>query len=222
MNCEIKAIETVYKGYRFRSRLEARWAVFFDALGLKWSYEVEGFQLPSGWYLPDFWIDYECAEPGWGFFIEIKPRSLSEDESRLLAELAEHSGHRCYSLAGNTWPGEYKCSVFQHHRNGIPCKIPAVVGTIYTMKSVFNTSFDDGGSGYVHEYHEDCPCLIVGERGEDTRREDDEWGMPDQSPMLRPTLPFPMPANFHCRGHNLLSKAFTAARQARFEHGETP
>lgn len=30
----MKAIETRYKGYRFRSRLEARWAVFFDALGL--------------------------------------------------------------------------------------------------------------------------------------------------------------------------------------------
>ena len=27
---DIKAIETYYKGYRFRSRLEARWAVFFD------------------------------------------------------------------------------------------------------------------------------------------------------------------------------------------------
>ncbi len=31
---EIKAIETRYKGYRFRSRLEARWAVFFDALSV--------------------------------------------------------------------------------------------------------------------------------------------------------------------------------------------
>ena len=31
---EIKAIETYYKGYRFRSRLEARWAVFFDAAGI--------------------------------------------------------------------------------------------------------------------------------------------------------------------------------------------
>jgi hypothetical protein len=27
----IQAIETVYRGHRFRSRLEARWAVFFDA-----------------------------------------------------------------------------------------------------------------------------------------------------------------------------------------------
>lgn len=31
-----KAVETVYKGYRFRSRLEARWAIFFDSLGIKW------------------------------------------------------------------------------------------------------------------------------------------------------------------------------------------
>lgn len=36
----IKAIETSYKGYRFRSRTEARWAVFFDALGVRWEYEA--------------------------------------------------------------------------------------------------------------------------------------------------------------------------------------
>ena len=41
----IKAIETSYKGYRFRSRLEARWGVFFDALDIKWEYESEGFDL---------------------------------------------------------------------------------------------------------------------------------------------------------------------------------
>lgn len=37
---EIKPIQTRYKGYHFRSRLEARWAVFFDALGIAWKYEV--------------------------------------------------------------------------------------------------------------------------------------------------------------------------------------
>ena len=37
----IKAIETQYKGYRFRSRLEARYAVMFDALGFEWQYEPE-------------------------------------------------------------------------------------------------------------------------------------------------------------------------------------
>lgn len=55
----MKAIETTYKGYRFRSRLEARWAVFFDALGLKWAYEPEGFELGGGVrYLPDFRVEY--------------------------------------------------------------------------------------------------------------------------------------------------------------------
>ncbi len=39
----MRPIETKYKGCRFRSRLEARWAVFFDALGLEWWYEPEGF-----------------------------------------------------------------------------------------------------------------------------------------------------------------------------------
>ena len=62
----IKAIETRYKGYRFRSRLEARWAVFFDALGLEWEYEPEGYELSDGsWYLPDFRIN--------GNTFEIKP-----------------------------------------------------------------------------------------------------------------------------------------------------
>lgn len=54
---KIKAIETEYRGYRFRSRTEARWAIFFDELGFKWDYELEGFKLPSGiQYLPDFYL----------------------------------------------------------------------------------------------------------------------------------------------------------------------
>jgi hypothetical protein len=54
---EIKAIETNYAGCRFRSRLEARWAVFFDVLQIKWQYEPEGFETEFGWYLPDFKIN---------------------------------------------------------------------------------------------------------------------------------------------------------------------
>ncbi len=37
----VKALETHYRGWRFRSRIEARWAVFFDALGISWDYELE-------------------------------------------------------------------------------------------------------------------------------------------------------------------------------------
>jgi len=55
-SARIKAIETSYKGYLFRSRLEARWAVFFDALGIVWEYEREGFELDGLRYLPDFWL----------------------------------------------------------------------------------------------------------------------------------------------------------------------
>jgi hypothetical protein len=69
---QIKAIETIYNGYRFRSRLEARWAVFFDALGLEYEYEPEGFDLGDGlYYLPDFHLpDFFCGCPAW---VEIKP-----------------------------------------------------------------------------------------------------------------------------------------------------
>lgn len=63
----IKAIDTRYGGYLFRSRLEARWAVFFDQLGLKWDYENEGYELPSGRYLPDFSL------PAFNLLVEIKP-----------------------------------------------------------------------------------------------------------------------------------------------------
>jgi len=67
----IKAIETRYKGYRFRSRLEARWAVFFDAMGLTWEYEPEGFETDAGWYLPDFRVFTPQGNPIW---YEIKPQ----------------------------------------------------------------------------------------------------------------------------------------------------
>lgn len=52
----IKSIETVYNGYRFRSRLEARWAIFFDTAGIKYEYEYNGWNLHGTWYLPDFWL----------------------------------------------------------------------------------------------------------------------------------------------------------------------
>lgn len=57
METKIKAIPTIYKGYRMRSRLEARWAAFFDALGIPWQYETEGLTLSDGTqYLPDFYL----------------------------------------------------------------------------------------------------------------------------------------------------------------------
>lgn len=38
-------IETWYRGIKYRSRLEARWAVFFDKIRAPWEYEKEGYDL---------------------------------------------------------------------------------------------------------------------------------------------------------------------------------
>ena len=74
---DIKPIETRYNGYRFRSRLEARWAVYFDKLGIKYEYEPQGYRLPTGeCYLPDFYL------PDVQSYVEIKPRSISRIDLR--------------------------------------------------------------------------------------------------------------------------------------------
>jgi hypothetical protein len=68
----IKAIETEYGGYLFRSRLEARWAVFLDELGIAYEYEREGYEVATGvWYMPDFHI-----ADGW---LEIKHKDYNDD-----------------------------------------------------------------------------------------------------------------------------------------------
>lgn len=78
-----KAIETTYKGYRFRSRLEARWAVFFDALEIPWQYEPEGFEKADPdneervvRYLPDFYL------PQSGTWVEVKGAWTEADASQ--------------------------------------------------------------------------------------------------------------------------------------------
>jgi len=88
----LTAIETEYNGYRFRSRIEARWAVMFDALDLKYRYEMEGFELADGrWYLPDFWLPdlpgLGRGSPGW--WVEIKGQAPTEEEHVKAALLAQ-------------------------------------------------------------------------------------------------------------------------------------
>ena len=91
---EFKAIETVYNGYRFRSRLEARWAVFFDAAGIKYEYEPEGFDLGGGlYYLPDFRIWVNCRNyPGKPTYrpIYVEVKGYMDDESKNKIEKFGH------------------------------------------------------------------------------------------------------------------------------------
>lgn len=83
----MKAIPTRYRGYHFRSRLEARWAVFFDALGVLWDYEREGFEFSDGTrYLPDFWL------PDLGLWAEIKGGDCSAADMAKIERLEAESG----------------------------------------------------------------------------------------------------------------------------------
>lgn len=97
---KIKPIETWYNGYKFRSRLEARWAVFFDAMGWRYQYEPEGFVLPSGaWYLPDFYLpDFDC-------WFEIKGQYPTLDERSVADQLSESFNY--YILYGPCAEGEH-------------------------------------------------------------------------------------------------------------------
>ena len=59
----------------FPLKTEARWAVFFDAMGIPWEYELQGFTLSDGRnYLPDFLLP-EC-----GTWIEVKGSTTNLDE----------------------------------------------------------------------------------------------------------------------------------------------
>lgn len=98
----IKAIQTKYRGYHFRSRLEARWAVFFDAAHMKWEYEPEGFSVDGVPYLPDFYLpDLDC-------YFEVK--GTYNYNTDLLKKFAVLSGKPLIIAEGNIPdPDEFNC-----------------------------------------------------------------------------------------------------------------
>lgn len=121
----MRAIETEYNGVRFRSRLEARWALFFDALGLRWEYEAEAFELSDGTrYLPDFFL----PEFAGGVYVEIKPagdafvkaRAFAKECGRPVWLCAGEPDYRVTYLAGGMCgghPGGEECG----WKHGAPC-----------------------------------------------------------------------------------------------------
>ncbi len=79
------SIPTEYNGIRFRSRLEARWAVFYDSLQIHYMYEEEGFALKNAWYLPDFYL------PSQDCYIEVKGPDPTDEELRKADMLSKSS-----------------------------------------------------------------------------------------------------------------------------------
>lgn len=193
---ELKPIETMFAGYRMRSRLEARWAVFLSRLSIEFDYELEGFDLTAvrvhgstvelhgkdAWYLPDFWLP---AQKTW---LEIKPTTPTAVEYERCARLAVASRKTVVIVVGQPW---------------------------VTAERAFG--YDGGDSGYLfmpdgrrRRYFllTACPfCALI------------DWceaGDAAQLPCSCPNLP--------CSVGDFarIQRAYIAARQARFEFGQTP
>jgi len=196
---KIKAIETEYKGYRFRSRLEARWAIFFDALHLQWLYEDQGFQFDkvpvrissdwekiSGRYLPDFYF------PKLNYYIEIKGRPATEFEMLFCAALSSTTKSKVYLFdSGMFLPGaqgfDYDAPFSKRFIDGEFSDSP-----LMWMKCDKCGKIDITFDGWVH-YSSQCSCY------DDNNRK--KYGGSD---------------------HPNIVAAYKKALSSRFEYGETP
>jgi len=177
----IKPIETYYKGYRFRSRLEARWAILLDHLNAEWEYEPEGFDMDGLYYLPDFKVTNHAGRGGKEIWIEVKGDMTDTDREKIL----RFSEDKPIYVVGNIPYGEsfdviIDCMEKQCY-SGDPAK--------------YNFATVDG------DFFGAFPCITKSGRfallGDDS--------------------------NYLCDANELkTARAYTAARQARFEYGETP
>ncbi|MCW2901072.1 MAG: hypothetical protein JWO67_3337 [Streptosporangiaceae bacterium] len=195
MTPTITAIETEYAGYKFRSRLEARWAVAFTELRIDWEYEPQGYQLPDGTkYLPDF----KLADK---LFVEVKG-CLDEAGAKKVIGLAA-AGHEVLLLEDIPSPG---------------CAGPDFHG--------LRPSFGRRGDGSV----EISQLALVPKR---SGWAPTPFGFPlivkDVSdPGIAKTLPGLVrdrklaQTDGWVRRPAGVENAYRVARQARFEHGESP
>lgn len=91
----MEPLPTLYKGIQFRSRLEARWAFWFDRMTIPYQYEPQSFQVePDLFYVPDFWL------PSQEMYVEIKPDAPSSAEERKAIGLHRVTGQKVFIFAG--------------------------------------------------------------------------------------------------------------------------
>lgn len=207
----IQAIETRYKGYRFRSRLEARWAVFFDAMGLKWEYEPEGFMLPpdGDHYLPDFRVLTPQGKPIW---YEVKPNQESRDwKHDGLMQMFYEAGEvvRGSELIGDpvdflSWPAQIcaRCGWIWKPETMHDLRIEHGAVVEYVVRG------EEDSFGGCHPCDTETPSRADGESRDGLVRYTPHKG----ALFVKST---------HCK--RLCETAMTAARRARsarFEHGE--
>ena len=205
----MKAIETIYNGYRFRSRLEARWAVFFDNLEIAYEYEPQGFVMNSGvQYLPDFYL------PSFHCYFEVKHRPSKIIRNLLpYDDFADAIGTLAYeSEVNNEFAGIIAFGDPSDHYMWIFCKedrngeitqydAPVVFEKDPRTKDIYLLAWDDDDSGSK-----------VFRTGFSQAS--------DQIPMFHDSRYWHVKA-FH-GVHDDIIQAETQARQARFEYGENP
>lgn len=206
---EIKAIETYYNGYRFRSRLEARWAVFFDNVGIRYWYEPEGFEIKIAddtviRYLPDFYL------PDFGIYCEVKPdrEHLMADSEKLSWMIDFHGPMENGLLILGQIPhvafGDFPIFILYSWYKGI-------VGEAVTItdNQIVKTTMDLLG----HE----APCCCAPDleypKGQEWK---DLYFVRKNFPTWNNGLAWEL--NFR----EIPVFSYDRARQARFEHGETP
>jgi hypothetical protein len=149
----IPAIETRAYGCRFRSRLEARWAVFLTEAGFDWEYEPEGAVLDAGRYLCDFRV----TRPGsdLSVWLEVKPPVDTHDDPRW-AELAARSGMMLFTVRGMHRTGD-RCDTAHSARVWMPDGTVADVQGLWQAKQyerAWNRASEarfDGRDGLKHK-----------------------------------------------------------------------
>ncbi len=90
----MQSIQTFYNGTYYRSRLEARWAVFFDEMKIPFEYEPKAFKLKDKYtYIPDFCllssspdtvptqVDPHSPHQPVAVWIEVKPKNPTNKEA---------------------------------------------------------------------------------------------------------------------------------------------
>lgn len=203
----MSAIETVYDGYRFRSRTEARWAVFFNALGIRYEYEKEGYDLPQGIrYLPDFWLpDLDC-------WVEIKGEEI-DDEVRLKAiSLCIETRKNLFLFLGAPWFSiAHRSFIFTEQKFENPSgPVLGYIPRVYFPCEVGSVIVEP--TGWDFEGHRMFGRVF-------------SWDIVNDQPVLVASMNSNGSINSGysaVRPHPLVERAYHTARQARFEFGETP
>lgn len=107
-----------YKGYTLKSRAERLVAEDLDKQGIRWVYEPTLFKLPSGGYIPDFYL---LSSKVW---IEVKayvfPRDLTGEESKKLYYLNREVSSKIYlALPYHGFVGEVSYYLIENNSSGI-------------------------------------------------------------------------------------------------------